>query len=510
MPYPNEHSCRLIDPAKCKADSFQRETGGGAYNGKKYDIIWAEMKDSGRTVQQSSRYPKDNFSESEAKTHCASVEGIKFEPASGSAQMPQIFSQPWAISEFGLEMVRDATSEIGTIQAILARQGDRPRDSALTQIRDGVAVIEVIGPIFHYENILTWITGFPSAEGLMQEIQSAADNPQVKSIVLQVDSPGGQVGGVSELSDFIKSVEKPVIAYVGDMAASAAYWIASAANEIVAANTAEIGSIGVVFSLRRRQDNSLEIVSAISPRKRPDPETDEGRRVLQERADAIAEVFVQAVMGNRNLTREQTLELQGNMTIAATAVEFGLADRIGSLEGLIAELQGNLQKGDGNMKLTFEQLKTEYAEIFEQAKEEGRAEIRQETETAKDQGKKEAQESMLALVEAVLGEDSKQSLDQVIQAGLTADQVKVSKDLFGKTASPESDEGDAQKKILDGIEAATPSPASPAAEGDEPKDFEQALKAYMQKHECSKGKAIKALKEEYPKLYQAWIDTANK
>ncbi len=426
---------------------------------------------------------------------------------------PDLFGQPWAITESGLEMVQSAADQAGAIEAILARQGDRPRDSELTQIREGVAVVEVIGPIFHYENIVTWITGFPSAEGLMQEIQAADSNPEVESIVLQIDSPGGQVGGISELSEFIQSgTQKPVVAYVGDMAASAAYWIASAAGEIVAANTAELGSIGVVFSMRRRQDNGLEIVSAVSPKKRPDPETDEGRRVIQERADAIAEVFVQAVMENRTLTREQATALQGNMAIATSAVDLGLADRIGSLEGLIAELTGNPKYGRSQMSLTYEQLKADHAELFEQVKEEGRAEIRPEVDATKNQAITDANSNMLALVGAVAGEEVAAQIQSAMDAGFSAEQVNKAKELFG--AQPQPDEGqpvnDATQGVLEGIQAATPQPALPADGGGSPANFDAAIDGYMEKNECSKGKAIKAMASKYPELHKAWVDSHNK
>lgn len=509
MPYPNEHSCRLVAPGKCQDDSFKRESGGGEHNGKKYDIIWADLKDSGETVRQAHRYPKDNWTEAEARSHCNSLDSIKFEPATkGANQKPDLFGQPWAITEFGLEMVQGAAEQAGVIEAILARAGDRPRGAELTQIRDGVAIIEVIGPIFHYENIVTWITGFPSAEGLMQEIQAANDNPEVDSIVLQIDSPGGQVGGVSELSKFIRtSDEKPIIAYVGDMAASAAYWIAAAADEIVAADTAEIGSIGVVFSMRRRQNNSLEIVSSVSPKKRPDPETDDGRRVIQERADAIAEVFVQAVMEYRALTREQAVVLQGNMAIASSAVDLALVDRIGSLEGLIAEIKDS-QYGGNSMTLSYEKLKADHAEMFEQVKEEGRGEARQEVEGVKTQarteGVKEGQDGTLALVEAVLGAEAKAQLDKVIEAGLTADQVKVSRDLFGGKESDQAAGEDCRQKILEGLEASTPPAAPNATEGDE-KGFETLVDEYQQKHGCKRSKAIGAVAAQNPELHEAWL-----
>lgn len=422
-------------------------------------------------------------------------------------------SDPWAITQAGLDKIQGAADEAGTVQAILARQGVTPQDSELTTIRDGVAVIQVVGPIFHYANFLTWLFDLPSAEGVVQELQAAIDNPDVDSIVLQIDSPGGQVGGISELAGYIRERnDKPIVAYVGDMAASAAYWIASAADEIVVADTAELGSIGVVFSLRRRSDDSLEIVSTASPRKRPDPETDEGRRQIQARADNIAEVFINAVMDNRDLTREQVVSLEGDVAIARDAIELGLADRLGSLEGLIAELTATSNGGLYMPQLTLEQFKTDHAELFEQAVEAGRAEIRPQIDEARSAGDQAGRDHVLGMVEAVLGQESKAKLDQVLATGMTVEQVAAARDLFGQApAEPQPGQGSAtHQQILDGIAAASPDPA-PAAQGDqvEPQDFEAAVQAYMDEHKVTKGQAVKAVSAKHPKLHQAWIDQVN-
>ncbi len=77
----------------------------------------------------------------------------------------------------------------------------------------------------------------------------AASNPNIAAIVLQIDSPGGEVSGTQQLADVIKSVQKPVVAFVDGMMASAALWIGSAADEIIASTPQDIiGSIGTMMS----------------------------------------------------------------------------------------------------------------------------------------------------------------------------------------------------------------------------------------------------------------------
>ena len=237
--------------------------------------------------------------------------------------LPALYDLPWAIAGDGFETISRAVEKSGAVEAILARPGIQMSGADRVSVRGRVAIVEMIGPVMHYGGgIMSWLFGFPSAEGMLADIQAAEDNPAVDSIVLHIDSPGGQVGGIAELANHIREkITKPVVAYVGDMAASAAYWVASAADSIIAAPTAEIGSIGVVFTMRRRQDNTIEVVSSVSPRKRVDPETDEGRQTIQARADALADVFVSQVSKNRKLSADQITSIGGDVVIASAAIK---------------------------------------------------------------------------------------------------------------------------------------------------------------------------------------------
>jgi len=79
-PYPNEHACRLMEPVKDAPT--RRKNGEGNHDGKKYDVIYQKQKD-GKWKRQAFRYPKKSWTTSEARAHCKSHKGIKFEPASG-------------------------------------------------------------------------------------------------------------------------------------------------------------------------------------------------------------------------------------------------------------------------------------------------------------------------------------------------------------------------------------------------------------------------------------------
>lgn len=249
----------------------------------------------------------------------------------------------WAILPESLQLIRDvaARDHAPDFEAVLAKRARQITPDSQSMLRGSTAIVPVQGPIFRYANLFTDLSGATSIEMLAQEFQQAQDHPAVKSIVLWVDSPGGMVNGISEFAAQVKASSKPVVAYVGGMAASAAYWIASAARSIVVSDTAQLGSIGVVSTVFIENDNTVvEIVSSQSPGKRPDVRTEEGRAQLQRNADELAQIFIDTVAANRGVSAEKVMNDfgQGGIVIGRSAVKAGMADRLGALESLIAQL----------------------------------------------------------------------------------------------------------------------------------------------------------------------------
>lgn len=252
----------------------------------------------------------------------------------------------WLITEDALRTILEvAARENPSVEAVAAQLG-RPLDNTRTvTVRDGVAVIPVTGPIFHYADFFTEVSGATSIETLARDFTTALHDPAVHSMLLEIDSPGGEAGGVSEFANMVYAArgQKPIMAYVSDVGASAAYWIASATDAIVIDDTAVIGSIGAVAVVpdpSKSAGRTIQIVSSQSPRKRADPTTEGGRSQIQGMIDALADVFVAAVARNRGVTEETVLADygQGGVFVGQAAVAAGLADRLGSFEGVIADL----------------------------------------------------------------------------------------------------------------------------------------------------------------------------
>lgn len=218
---------------------------------------------------------------------------------------------------------------------------------AVTSYHDKVAVIDVGGIITPYQNILSMLFGGTNIASIEAQFAEAMDDPEITGIMLRVDSPGGLITGVEELASTIAAArgKKPIVAYAYGNAASAAYWIASAADKIVAGPTTMLGSIGVAVAVPKIRDSGwVEFVSSNAPNKRLDPESEQGRNSIQSRLDAMETEFISAVAANRAVSGDKVLSEfgQGDVLPAREAVRAGMADLVGGMKdalSLITTLQ---------------------------------------------------------------------------------------------------------------------------------------------------------------------------
>ncbi|WP_158090435.1 S49 family peptidase [Vibrio parahaemolyticus] len=267
-----------------------------------------------------------------------------------------IAGQSWAMlpeSFTNLVDIAQREFEKGTLsaaieEAVAGREGRPLNNTRTVENRDGVAVIPVNGVISRYATFFHDICGGTSTEILAKDFTTALDNPGVKAILFDVDSPGGASKGLHELGEMIYQArgKKPIKAYVGGEGCSAAYWIASACDEVIIDATATLGSVGTVgtITLRKSRDDVevLEFVSSQSPNKRLDVKSEEGKAAIQTRLDELTDVFLERVARNRGMTTDAVINdfKQGGTLIGQNAVNAGMADRLGSLEGVVAELSG--------------------------------------------------------------------------------------------------------------------------------------------------------------------------
>jgi capsid assembly protease len=261
--------------------------------------------------------------------------------------------QPWAIQPESLQQILAIAERLGDGPEAVAAELGRPLENTRTvRTREGVAIVPVTGPIFRRANMFCQCSGATSVEVLGRDLRTAAANPDVKAILLEIDSPGGEANSIEELAGVIAELreKKPIHAYVGGLGASAAYWIASAAETITAGRTALLGSIGVVMGWRRSEEDEVTFVSSNAPNKRPDVDTEAGRAEVQRIVDELEDVFIGAVARNRGVARAVVLQDfgRGGLVMGPKAVRAGMADRTGTFEGLFRKLKsGSFPKRQG-------------------------------------------------------------------------------------------------------------------------------------------------------------------
>lgn len=286
-----------------------------------------------------------------------------------------ILSSSWAIQPEALETiiaVAERESEYhGNLEALEAKLGRPLGNTMVATVRDGVAIIPVEGPMFAKANLMTEFSGATSYQMLALDITKAFDDAGVRAVMLSVSSPGGEVEGASELAALIRAkaaeTQKPVYAHIGGHGASAAYWIASAARRIYAADTAIVGGIGVqsAYTIRdaRPGEKTYRFVSSQSPLKNASPASDEGAARIQANVDALAQVFLDTVARNRNKNPSDAVQWSGlgAVFVAKEALELGLIDEIATFEQALQAISEE-KSMDWN-KLTAADLRANRADL---------------------------------------------------------------------------------------------------------------------------------------------------
>jgi len=296
-----------------------------------------------------------------------------------SRVIEKLNSSAWAIWPPKLDAIHELINQrlAGDNKAFIEIGGEREGETTYLQVNDdGIAVINIMGTIGQRLNMIEQASGGVSTEILRRDIERAVESPQVKGILLHIDSPGGTVDGTKALADYIRlvSAEKPVYAYTDGMMASAAYWIAAAAEKVFAYPTAEVGSVGVValhteFSSYHQKAGIKKTYIYNGKFKRlvndAEPLSDEGKAYMQELVDGVYDIFVEDIALFRGMETEQIKAHESRMFLAQQARDNGLVDEVLSFNQTYTKLRGRAKI------MNYTDLKADHTELFIQVKEEG-------------------------------------------------------------------------------------------------------------------------------------------
>lgn len=210
---------------------------------------------------------------------------------------------------------------------------------------DPVRVVQIRGPLVHHAS--WW---WCSYEDVCHEFQEALDDPACEAVVLRIDSPGGYAAGMGEAVRAMREAKaragKPVLAYVDEFACSAAYGLATVADEIWLPASGTVGSVGTMLALcdetKANQLAGLRVEVITSGEQKADghpdvPLTSATLARFRERVTTLAGLFVAQVAEARRMAPEAVSGLQAGVFLGQRALEVGLADRLASLADTLAE-----------------------------------------------------------------------------------------------------------------------------------------------------------------------------
>ncbi len=221
--------------------------------------------------------------------------------------------------------------------------------------QSNVAVIEIRGTLTE-DGFDPFGSETASAQEIVSLIEEADESPLIKAIVLDINSPGGSAVASDEIAQAVKQTTKPTVAFIHEIGTSGAYWVASAADTIIANRMSLTGSIGVLGSYlefsRLLDEYGVTYQRFVSgkykdigtPYKQP---TKEEQELFQSKLDALHDVFIDEIAENRQLTRTQVRAIAtGEFFLGEEALNLGLVDVLGNKQALDEHLKNVLNATD--------------------------------------------------------------------------------------------------------------------------------------------------------------------
>ncbi len=269
----------------------------------------------------------------------------------------KLFNTPLAIHPQKAEViVSSLTERLGITQIRSAMMEDddeyfsrKARKDSGYDVLEGIAVIPVYGTLVQKLGTLRPYSGMTGYDGIRRVFLTAVNDPEVKGICLDIDSPGGEVAGCFDLVDLIYAErgKKPIHAILSENAFSAAYAIASAADKIYVPRTGGVGSVGVIvihcdWSQHIKDDGlKVSIITYGNRKAESNPHvalSDEAKAAIQHDVDEMGRLFVSTVSRNRGLSETVIRNTQAACYLAAEGVQMGLADVVASPDVAFQEL----------------------------------------------------------------------------------------------------------------------------------------------------------------------------
>jgi signal peptide peptidase SppA len=261
----------------------------------------------------------------------------------------RLFGAPLLIHRPKLDVILAVLGPRVGLSDLAAPSGYTPPERSPGRANAKVAVVPIHGTLVRRTIGLEAESGLTSYAAIASQIDAALASPEVAAILLDVDSPGGESGGVFDLADRIRAAAqvKPVWAVANDMAFSAAYALASAATKVFVSRTGGVGSIGVIAmhvdqSEKDAQDGVRYTAVFAGDRKNDlnphEPISDEAHAFLKAEVNRVYGLFVETVARHRGIEPSAVRDTEAGLFFGQAAVAIGLADAIGTFDVALSQL----------------------------------------------------------------------------------------------------------------------------------------------------------------------------
>lgn len=268
----------------------------------------------------------------------------------------RLYGTPLLVARAKLDVILSAIGPRLAGQA-LSFDGEPIPAATVDVTPDGIAIVPVIGTLVARSGYLGAASGLTAYSDIAESIEAAATDPGVRAILLDVDSSGGEVGGLFDLVDHIQAIRtqcgKPIWAIADEAALSAAYAIACTADRLYVTQTGEIGSIGVVAihvdesvadAQAGRAWSFIHAGAAKVDGNPHQPLSDSARTTLQADVDALYGKFTTLVAERRRMSPDAVRATEAAVYRGDQAVVAGLADKVGTLRVALADLGATLAR----------------------------------------------------------------------------------------------------------------------------------------------------------------------
>lgn len=410
------------------------------------------------------------------------------------------------------------------------------------KVSDGIAVLPIVGALSKRTSFWSWFFDLSSYESISKSFLQAMDDPAVRGIVLDIDSPGGVVNGLEAIGELVfeNRGKKPVVTFANGLMASAAYWLGSAADRIVGTKTSEVGSIGVLMvhvdasRLYEKYGIKLTYLSAGKYKtigNPAEPLSETAREVFQAELDKIYSIFVNTVARNRDVSEDHVREkmANGRVFIGTDAKAVGLVDEIGSLETAMERariMADDMEPGvkllisdqreaeempkEINIKeLTPDVLKSENKGLFESVYTQGFDAGIESVDSDKAVAEAVAGEKtrLLGLASAVFGEEEGKKFESLVESGVSVEQYKAISGLSKQPDESGADDGEtkAQEKALNALENSGAEDVGHGGNQTDDKDFMGQVKALQEAEGIPYSDAWIRVRKDYPELHAEYI-----